>query len=127
MLPPLLTGCTLETDCTKTRIEAEEVRDLRAVTARLVTADGRPVKDRALRLGLRVPELSGNATVLGAVTAADGRVSLDLIAEAGRDPLAADYLPRLTAIQWKYRNPDALDAEAQPNYCSSEKLVEVVE
>ncbi len=119
-------GCSIETDkCTATRIEAEDVADVRAATARLVTASGDPLPDRVLELGLRVPDVPGNATARGKCTDANGAVTFDLPAAAREDPFVAQYLPNVTQINWYYRNPDALDDTAQPNYCSSEKTVNV--
>lgn len=120
---PLETSKCQETQIETSAVDGAKPGDLQ-LRARLTTKDqGRPVSDRVVRFALRVPAKSGNAYETGGRTNANGEASVDLYAEAKRSGFANDNLKIANELFVSYQNPDAINDDKQPNYCSSDTTV----
>lgn len=114
--------------CIKTRVEfapvsAKVPADLR-LAARLVTISGEPVPGRDVDFAVRSKPGASASTLMSATTDVQGYAKGDVYANllpGGTDIANMRSATRMVA---DYDNPDALNREAQPNYCSSNTEVD---
>lgn len=135
-----LVGCSgggdgnpvFETDgCTKTRMEfslpdpvAGKPTDLR-FKARLVTTKGAPVPGQRVDFSVRAaPKMSADILTTGE-TDTQGNVSVnDAYTRLLPGGTRVESLRSATRLVASYRNPNNFNAEADPNYCSSNTEVD---